>query len=218
MEGVKPMKVPDHYPGRRLGLLAAILVASLALGQVASAATVTYSTTGSFTGPGASGSTLRSDGGRGTSQLSFRGVTNVSVQINPPPVQQIDLGSFTLTKGDIFDFITGTFKLVLKQTAPSDGIGEATSTLLLGVVSKYQGGVAMYFDDPTFTIGNVTYQVAPLVLVPVGSTQFRGSLTASQAPKPVTAVVPLPTAAWGGMALICLVGASKLRRWASGGP
>jgi hypothetical protein len=213
------MKVPDHYPGGRFGLVAAAIVVCLVAGDVASAATVTYSTTGTFSGAGASGNTLRSDFGKGKSVLSFTG-SNETVQVNPPPVAQIFLGTFTLTAGDWLDTyigigkLGGSFRLTLKQTAPTDGIGEASTSLLLGLVSRKNGGAVLYFDDPTFTIGSVSYRVNPIVLVPVGSAQFTGTLTAAQAAAEVV-VVPLPAAAWGGLALMGFVGVNKLRRRAS---
>jgi hypothetical protein len=203
------MTISEHYPGGRSALRAAAIVLLLLVSApVASAETVTYSTSGLFIGPGAidGGTKLRSDNGAGTAVLSFKGMSPpAQVQINPPPVAEIKLGDFFLTSGDQFDFLTGQFKLTLNQWAPTVGANSTSTSLLLGVVSKSAGGAALYFDDPTFTIGGVSYQVNPLVLVPVGSTkQFKGSLTA--------AVVPLPVAAWGGLALMGSIGAYRIRR------
>lgn len=212
------MKVPEHYPGGRWGVMAVALC--LALGQVASAATVSYSTTGSFfSGLGASGDTL-SGIGIGTSTLSFDGVS-ASVDINPPEETAIHLGTFILTAsgwgGDLYFGLGNfgqSFTLAVDQSAPTSGGGSSSTLALLGAVRQAAGGVLLVFEDTTFQIGSIAYAIEDTVFVPVGSAQFMGAVTAHQVSRDVNPV-PLPAAAWGGLALMGVVAASKIRRRAA---
>src|SRR5687767_13249136 len=215
------MGIREHYPGGRFGLMATALAACLAMSQVASAITVTYSTSGAFDGPGANGNEL-SGIGTAPSKLKFYGMSATSVDVSPPAKQVISLGQFVLSSTtwgtDIYAGLGDagqSFELLLTQSAPTPGSGNVSTLVLGGIVTRLGGFVGLVFKNTNFSIGEVDYEIEDTVVIKAGTGEdWSGVVTARQVSGDIN-VVPLPAAAWGGIALMGLVGAGKLRHRAS---
>jgi hypothetical protein len=197
------------------------IAAGLFLGSFAKADSVTFNTTGTFSGPNLSSGDLVFSNlvGSGTSTLSFTGVTaGTSPQpYDVPPLTNIDLGSFTLTISPTVAFATfqsgNTFSLTLDQVTPTVGTGVQTSTTIYGSVVGGSGStVGILFNTPNvFYIDSEAYTVNNFglsVLAPGGSGPLTGTLTATAAA--ISTPLPLPLA--GGCALLGVVAVSKRRR------
>ena len=186
-----------------------LLVAALmcALSSTASAVSISYTTSGVF----------------GSNSLSTQTFGGVTIAFTPAggvadTPSAIDLGTFTVTGGlPPSGTITDTFTLTVNHLAPPPagsqdfGLGTVSGTITVTSSSAF-----VQFTSPlslTFaTTPPVTYSItsadggspgrvnlkAPSV---GGTTTIQGEVTA----------VPLPAAAWAGMALMGLVGAKKFR-------
>jgi len=175
----------------------AILVA--ASPPTASAVTVTYSTTGTF------GNTSTSTSGN----LTFVGANG---SVNEPTVSS--LGTFQASAGSQ-TFVNTPFTIDIFQLLPGVGTGTLVGSLT-GLLNTNQSGTFLTFTSPTASItagGYVTtYLAFPTAIIPstinagagLGVSTVQGSIT--------SAVIPLPAAAWGGMALFGVLGGAKLRR------
>ena len=201
---------------RWLGAVAPPLVAIalFLLPSAAQAVTVNYTTSGAFTaGPGDSvnGSGALVAAGSGETILSFVG--NLSGTANTPATNR-SLGKFTLDFGAATEAFStmSSFALTINQTLPS-ALGGSTSSPIIGSV-VYSGGltsagsVSLVFSPNPVIIDNIAYVINPFTLVFDANQPgaVTGTLTAS------ILAVPLPAAAWGGMALFGVLGGAKLRR------
>lgn len=202
--------------GRKFLGLAAAVIAIASSTQTASAATVTYSTTGLFQNNSTqitstpSGATLTFAGQPSTTTTTIDGVP-----------EAINLGQFTLTtptgSTNLFSFPNATFTLTVSQTAPSAGTAPAQTAAITGTVTSGAPGLPpgsltiTFAPTATFTIGGVVYNPDDATIIPGGTLSIR-ALAGTVTSPPVTAGVPLPAAVWGGMALFGLVGTMKARR------
>lgn len=182
----------------RTKALVTLMGGLLSIGATASAATITYSTAGTFGGPGSAGTSVTA----GTATLDFDAVSGATVQVNPPPVGFANLGNFDLSVGN-GTFAGNTFTVLLTQLAPP-GSDSANATLA-GQVTTTGGGVTLVFTDPTIAIGTTTYTVDPQLLIRAG--QQNVDLNAR-----VISAVPVPAAVWGGMSLLGALGGGRLWR------
>lgn len=119
--------------------------------QSTSAIPVTYSTTGAFSGPGASGNTVTSGG----ITVTFNGITNRTVDANPTTFDT--LGNFSVTGSGTGTF-NNPFTLTVNQTVPSAGSQTVTATLT-GTIAGTSSGAFVQFNTNTFTIGGVIYRI-----------------------------------------------------------
>ena len=192
-----------------------VAVALLVLPSAAQAAPVTFSTSGAFTA-------VAPDSGTGTNvlttgsgaTLTYQNVVNSFVDAALLPVSQVSLGTFSFNLNNASGtFAPGDeFTLTITQSDPGGG-PESSSAFVTGSIvalsapSSDSGGVSMVFDGPII-IGQVGYFIDPFTL------QWGGNLpgTASGTLYATVAAVPLPAAAWGGMALFGVLGGVKLRR------
>jgi hypothetical protein len=190
--------------------LLVVMVSWLMSASVVSAASITagFSTTGLFT---ASGTNVYTDNGV---TITFMGVTNASV-ITPSNTslgEFIVSGSPTTTGSFLSDFI-----LTVNQTVPAVGSDTASGTIggtiTIGALSD-SSSVAVEFTSLEMAVISaggymVTYNPVNETLVVPPSTNSGIATLQGQ----ITAVpVPLPAAAWGGMSLLGLLGAGKLRK------
>jgi hypothetical protein len=176
--------------------LSAVLL-SLVSVVAASAATVTFSTTGSnFNGAGNS--------------VTFGSVTLTHVANSPDPFtaglpSSPGFGLLTLscsdancTTGDPLNPVAATFNLVINQSLPSIGSGTLTG-VLSGSVSLYNGIAEITWGSTELTIGQIKYKLSQPVLnittafnpgnvapatLPTGTTSIQG--TVSAVPEPAT--------------------------------
>jgi hypothetical protein len=168
-------------------LLGLALLAFFAVGgRAAKAATVTYSTTGSFNG---GGSSITFGGGGNTLTINFLGLTNVTV--NTPTFAS--LGDFqTVVTGSGATITPGTtFNLIITQSVPSSGTG-TLSSMLSGTITQNSSTGQVTFTVTTAVINGVTYTVTnnPLNLVPPstnnGITSVQAQITGPAVPEPAT--------------------------------
>lgn len=202
--------------GRKLFTMAGALLALAAFTQAASAATIVYSTSGEFfTAGGTSlGTSVTSNG----NTLSFVGqsTTTRTDDINGT-FFGVNFGTLALTGNTptaaLSDFSNLRFVLTIDQDVPTNQNGtipDAPTRAIVqggitGTAPNLSGGITVTFGDNNTTIGGVTYVVADPQSRDAGqSAAILGTASLS--------VIPLPAAAWGGMALFGLVGALKARR------
>jgi hypothetical protein len=172
------------------------LASAMVLGMAsnASAQSVTYSTTGFFTGGGAGCNGLTTCT-IGTSSITFtpQGVTTVTSPTG------ITFGEFITQSTGTGTFTGVGFQLTVNQTGPTPGsqLINGTFTGLGGVgsgtITPTSSTVQANFTPTAFAIGNVNYQVqTPYVLVapnnlPLPNTTAQGTvITASAVPEPST--------------------------------
>jgi hypothetical protein len=140
-------------------MMAALVIMIGAAGSSALATPVTYTTTGTFFGPGAAGNTLAIGG----NLLTFTGTMDTA---NPMPAgfTFTNLGSFTFANQNPGTVGAGvTFQLTITQVAPP-GVGNISATVI-GTVSADGSTVFVNFGNPnggqlgpnTVTIGPFTY-------------------------------------------------------------
>jgi hypothetical protein len=174
------------------GLVAILMAASP---PSASAITVTYTTTGSFSGA--------------SPNLDFTGIVPAAT-VNEPT--GASFGTFEAFAGPLADYAGQTFTLNIVQSIPGLGAGSVVGTLT-GKLQTSQSGLHLKFTDAdivTIVTGLTTVIYDPVndTLIVPSTTNF--GLTTLQGE--ITAIVPLPAAAWGGMALFGVLGGAKLRR------
>lgn len=149
-----------------------LLVALLGASQ-ASAAPVTFTTSGTFTCAGCAGSGTNSVtflGGMGSAILiTFTGLGSTS--LDTPTGSS--LGNFQIFVSGAGATASGTFTLTITQTVPTAG-SDSFSANFSGTWSASNSGEGLVtFTDGTMTIGGVVYTIAacpgPLKLVPPAS-------------------------------------------------
>jgi len=118
-------------------------------GVSAFASTVTYSTSGAFSGTDLVGSTLQNGG----ATISF--TPQATSSVNAPT--GISLGAIVVS-GTTGNFSNDTFVLTVNQTAPTSGTS-STSTSIAGAVTSTSNGITLTFSPTTFSIGSVTYNL-----------------------------------------------------------
>jgi hypothetical protein len=188
-----------------------LAVASQAIGD-----TVTYSTTGTFSGPDLSGGNLV----KGGTTLSFTPTapTNVNGPFNIIDLGMFHLGSTTnLPLSDTFS-AGDLFTLTITQTAPPPPGVQSTDYTVTGTVAIGAGGAALtiaFAEPTTFVINGKTYILSSSYLISQPTTTTNPQTTTINGtlinPTGET-FAPTPTAAFGGIALLGLMPAGSLLR------
>ncbi len=175
-------------------LMSALLLAMLALGtSEAKADPVTFSTSGTFTCAGCSGSGTNSVtflGGMGNAlMLTFSGLG--STALNTPTGSSF--GNFqTFVSGNGVISAMGTFTLTITQTVPIPGSDSFSATFSGTFSASNAGSGIVNFTTTAITIGGVTYSITnnPLTLVPPASnngiTTVQGQITSNPVPEPTS--------------------------------
>jgi hypothetical protein len=191
----------------RFASLAAALGGLLLAVAPAAADTVTYSTTFQFTtGPGTGTNTATV----GAATFKLVGFTDTVTT----PEGSAKFGTIQFQRNGQSALVFGSydFKLTINQVAPAGSVTSLTNQFS-GAVSAVGGLVSVVFNaGPPLQIGNITYAPEDLdqfLSGNSGTASIMGTVTAGQA---AANAVPLPMAAWGGIALCGMVGMSKFRR------
>ena len=178
----------------KTSLMGALLLAMLALGtSEAKADPVTFSTSGTFTCAGCSGSGTNSVtflGGMGNAlMITFTGLGSTS--LNTPTASS--LGNFqTFVSGNGVISASGTFTLTVTQTVPIAGSDSFSATFSGTFSASNAGSGIVNFTTTAITIGGVTYAITnnPLTLVPPASnngiTTVQGQITSNPVPEPTS--------------------------------
>ncbi len=146
---------------RKVVLLAAF---AALLSCLATASTVTFSTTGSF-----SWTTLTQP----FPSLTFTGEPSTTVTATAPLGDDVIFGQFFLGPCPTKTCTgTETFTLTITQTSPTSGSGPLIGTLT-GTVTKKAGVVSLTFTTATETIGTTTYSIP----VPSETINFKNKTT-----------------------------------------
>ena len=172
------------------------LTIATAAADTAQADPVTFSTSGTFTCAGCSGSGTNSVtflGGMGNAiMLTFTGLGSTS--LNTPTGSSF--GNFqTFFSGNGVINLSGTFTLTITQTVPIAG-SDSFSATFSGTFSASNSGTGVVnFTTTSVTIGGITYSVTnnPLNLVPPASnngiTTVQGQITSNPVPEPASMVL-----------------------------
>jgi hypothetical protein len=173
---------------------AMLVVSMLALGATeVKADPVTFSTSGTFTCAGCSGSGTNSVtflGGVGNAfMLTFTGLGPTS--LNTPTGSSF--GNFqTFVSGSGVINASGTFTLTITQTVPTAGSDSFSATWSGTFTASNSGTGVVTFSVTSVTIGGTTYSITnnPLNLVPPASnngiTTVQGQITSEPIPEPAT--------------------------------
>jgi hypothetical protein len=174
--------------------MGALLVAMVAFGTAeAKADPVTFTTSGTFTCGGCSGSGTNSVtflGGMGNAlMITFTGLGSTS--LNTPTGSSF--GNFqTFVSGNGVINASGTFTLTITQTVPVAGSDSFAATFSGTFSASNSGTGVVNFTVSSVTIGGVTYAITnnPLNLVPPASnngiTTVQGLITSEPVPEPTT--------------------------------
>jgi len=185
---------------------AVAMIMSVAAIRPAAAATIDYSTVGTFTSSGTATSTSGSD------SVTFAALSSFNNESDGGTPVGIGFGTLTLS-GSATETFSDTLTLTVAQTSPTSGSGFVTANLSGKLIAagggKFSGVVLLTFNSTTITIGSVTYTLPSQVIIPNPGSQG-GQIQLSGTA--VAAAVPVPAAAWGGMGLLGLIVASKVRR------
>jgi hypothetical protein len=175
-------------------LMSALLLAIVSLGMSeAKADPVTFSTSGTFTCAGCSGSGTNSVtflGGMGNAlMITFTGLGSTS--LNTPTGSSF--GNFqTFVSGSGAIAASGTFTLTITQTVPVAGSDSFSATFTGLFSASNSGSGVVNFTVTSVNIGGITYAVTnnPLNLVPPASnngiTTVQGQITGSAVPEPTS--------------------------------
>jgi hypothetical protein len=175
-------------------LMGALLLAMLTLGtSEAKADPVTFSTSGTFTCAGCSGSGTNSVtflGGMGNAlMITFTGLGSTS--LNTPTGSSF--GNFqTFFSGNGVIGAIGTFTLTITQTVPIAGSDSFAATFNGTFSASNSGSGIVNFTTTSVTIGGITYAITnnPLTLVPPASnngiTTVQGQISGSAVPEPTS--------------------------------
>ncbi len=154
---------------------------------------VTFSTSGTFTCAGCSGSGTNSVtflGGMGNAlMITYTGLGSTS--LNTPTGSS--LGNFqTFVSGNGVIAASGTFTLTITQTVPTAGSDSFSATFSGTFSASNSGSGVVNFTATSITIGSVTYSITnnPLNLVPPASnngiTTVQGQITSNPVPEPTS--------------------------------
>jgi hypothetical protein len=178
----------------KASLMSAMLLAIVSLGMSeAKADPVTFSTSGTFTCGGCSGSGSNSVtflGGMGNAlMITFTGLGSTS--LNTPTGSSF--GNFqTFVSGNGAINASGTFTLTITQTVPVAGSDSFSATFSGTFTASNSGTGVVNFSVTSVTIGGITYAITnnPLNLVPPASnngiTTVQGQITGSAVPEPTS--------------------------------
>lgn len=174
--------------------MTALLVGMMSLAaSSANADPVTFTTSGTFTCAGCSGSGTNAVtflGGMGNAlMITFTGLGSTS--LNTPTGSSF--GNFqTFVSGNGVIGASGTFTLTITQTVPVAG-SDSFSATFSGTFSASNSGTGVVnFSVTSVTIGGITYAITnnPLNLVPPASnngiTTVQGQITGSAVPEPAS--------------------------------
>ena len=174
-------------------VMAAVLAGFMAIGaSTANADPVTFSTSGTFTCAGCSGS--------GTNSVTFTNLGNAlmitftglgSTSLNTPTGSSF--GNFqTFFSGSGAVNASGTFTLTITQTVPTAGSDSFAATFSGSFSASNSGSGVVNFTVTSVTIGGITYSITnnPLNLVPPASnngiTTVQGQITSNPVPEPAS--------------------------------
>ncbi|HEY1683276.1 MAG TPA: hypothetical protein VGG19_00815 [Tepidisphaeraceae bacterium] len=139
---------------------------------------------------------------------------STSVNVNGNAKNGITFGTFTVSGTNVSDFpIDNDFTLELDITSPNFGSGTTTATIDGSITSNKTGPnnsldiVVNSFTIPSATEPNLAFafnEISNLNDKGGDSQDLKGSISYTAA--------PLPAAAWGGISLIGILGAARLRR------
>jgi len=175
-------------------VMTAIVAGFMAIGaSTANADPITFSTSGTFTCAGCSGSGTNSVtflGGMGNAlMITFTGLGSTS--LNTPTGSSF--GNFqTFVSGTGSIAASGTFTLTITQTVPIAGSDSFSATFTGLFSASNSGSGVVNFTVTSITIGGITYSVTnnPLNLVPPASnngiTTVQGQITGSSVPEPAS--------------------------------
>ena len=175
-------------------IMGALLLAVVAFGtSQAQADPVTFSTSGTFTCGGCSGSGTNSVtflGGMGNAfMLTFTGLGSTS--LSTPTGSSF--GNFqTFVSGTGVINASGTFTLTITQTVPVAGSNSFAATFSGSFSASNAGTGVVNFTVTSVTIGGIQYSITnnPLNLVPPASnngiTTVQGQITGSAVPEPTS--------------------------------
>jgi len=175
-------------------LMSALFIVTLSLATFeAKADPVTFSTSGTFTCAGCSGSGTNSVtflGGSGNAlMITFTGLGSTS--LNTPTGSSF--GNFqTFFSGSGAIAASGTFTLTITQSVPIAGSDSFAATFTGLFSASNSGSGVVNFTVTSVTIGGITYSITnnPLNLVPPASnngiTTVQGQITGSAVPEPTS--------------------------------
>jgi len=175
-------------------IMSALLLVIVSLGMAeAKADPVTFSTSGTFTCAGCSGSGTNSVtflGGMGNAvMITFTGLGSTS--LNTPTGSSF--GNFqTFVSGNGAIGISGTFTLTITQTIPVAGSNSFSATFNGTFSASNSGTGVVNFTVTSVNIGGITYAITnnPLNLVPPASnngiTTVQGQITSNPVPEPTS--------------------------------
>jgi hypothetical protein len=174
--------------------MTAIVAGFMAIGAAtANADPITFSTSGTFTCAGCSGSGTNSvtflGGNSNALMITFTGLGSTS--LNTPTGSSF--GNFqTFVSGTGAIAASGTFTLTITQTVPVAGSDSFSATFTGLFSASNSGSGVVNFTVTSITIGGITYSVTnnPLNLVPPASnngiTTVQGQITGSSVPEPAS--------------------------------